>query len=95
VPDLVGIQLCPANPAVLVRPSRADRVLITAGLGRPDVDLIDAGVLLEAVPQAVEVIEATSLAGHPRDDEAAPGDREESLSLGETTKSVRMAGLGG
>lgn len=47
-------------------------MLIPAGLGQLDVDLVDAGVRPEAVPQAVEVVEAASLAGRARDDEAAP-----------------------
>jgi hypothetical protein len=40
--------LRPASAAVLVWPSRADLVLVAAGLGQADVDVIDIGMLAEA-----------------------------------------------
>lgn len=78
---LVRIKLCPAGTAVLIRPPCTDRVLILAGLGQSNPDLVDACVLTEAVPQAVKVIEAASVTGCTLNDEAASAQITEPLHL--------------
>ncbi len=77
----VRIELCPAGTARLVRPPCTDRVLIRAGLGQSHIDLVDACVLTEAVPQAVEVVEAASVTGCTREDEVTSAQITEPLHL--------------
>ncbi len=78
---LVRIELCPASTAILVRPQCTDRVLILTGLGQSNPDLVDACVLTEAEPQALEVVQAASVTECTFDDEAASAQITEPLHL--------------